>query len=233
MATNSGADDPDDGGGNGSLPPIIEAWTSEMLKDYKPHRPRKRQDDGDSTIAFGRNTKKSLTPVPRSSTTNTPKNPLLVVSSSSGNVPILQRGRRSRVSMKSNKSADDTTTSVTSGATGALSDASRPRLSGQEAKHIGRQMFTSTTSGNGPEELAKAQEKRRRQLSYAQEIRHAASSGSNSSVSLQIDSITRVVVQNFRKLINCERCALFLMDEKRDQLYFKPVGDPAGGRRAS
>ena len=62
MVTNSGADG-DDEGGNGSLPPIIEAWTSEMLKDYKPHRPRKRQDDGDSTIAFGRNTKKSLTPV--------------------------------------------------------------------------------------------------------------------------------------------------------------------------
>ena len=235
MVANSGADGVDDGG-NGSLPPIIEAWTSEMLKDYKPHRPRNRQDGGDCTIAFGRNTKKSLTPVPRSSATNTPKNPLLVVSSS-GNVPILQRGRRSRVSMKaSNKSADDTATSVTSGATGALSDASssltrRLILSGQDAKHIGRQMFTSTTSGNGPEELAKAQEKRRRQLSYAQEIRHAASSGSNSSVSLQIDSITRVVVQNFRKLINCERCALFLMDDMRDQLYFKPVGITGGGRQ--
>ena len=128
-------------------------------------------------------------------------------------------------------SADDaaTTTSVTSGATGAFSNASsstrRLGLSGQEAKHIGRQMFTSA---NGPETLAKAQEKRRRQLTYSQEIRHAASAGSKSSVSLQIDSITRVVVQSFRKLINCERCALFLMDHKRDQLYFKPVGDPTG-----
>jgi len=92
-------------------------------------------------------------------------------------------------------------------------------------------MFTSTTSGNGPEHMAKAQEKRRRQLTYSQEIRIAASSGSNSSVSLQIDSITRVVVQSFRKLINCERCALFLMDRKRDQLYFKPVGDPTGSGR--
>ena len=208
---------------NGSLPPIIEAWTSEMLKDYKPHRPRKRQDDGNSTIAFGRTTKKSLTPTPHSST---PKSPL----SSSSNMPIHQRGRRSRISMKGNP-ADDTatTTSVTSGATGALSNASSSTrglgLSGQEAKHIGRQMFTSA---NGPETLAKAQEKRRRQLTYSQEIRHAASAGSNSTVSLQIDSITRVVVQSFRKLINCERCALFLMDHKRDQLYFKPVGDPTG-----
>ena len=132
--------------------------------------------------------------------------------------------------MKGNP-ADDTatTTSVTSGATGALSNASSSTrglgLSGQEAKHIGRQMFTSA---NGPETLAKAQEKRRRQLTYSQEIRHAASAGSNSTVSLQIDSITRVVVQSFRKLINCERCALFLMDHKRDQLYFKPVGDPTG-----
>ena len=212
-----------DESGNGTLPPIIEAWTSEMLKEYKPHRPRKRQDDGDSTIAFGRTTKKSLTPAPHSTT---PKSPL----SSSSNMPIHQRGRRSRISMKGN-SADDTATitSVTSGATGAFSNASsstrRLGLSGQEAKHIGRQMFTSA---NGPEALAKAQEKRRRQLTYSQEIRHAASAGSNSTVSLQIDSITRVVVQSFRKLINCERCALFLMDHKRDQLYFKPVGDPSG-----
>lgn len=209
--------------GNGSLPPIIEAWTSEMLRDYKPHRPRKRQDDGDSTIAFGRSTKKSLTPTPHFTAL---KNPL----SSSSNMPMHQRGRRSRISMKGN-SADDTatTTSVTSSATGAFSNASsstrRLRLSGQEAKHIRRQMFTSA---NGPETLAKAQEKRRRQLTYSQEIRHAASAGSKSSVSLQIDSITRVVVQSFRKLINCERCALFLMDHKRDQLYFKPVGDPTG-----
>ena len=211
------------GDDDGGLPPIIEAWTSEMLKDYKPHRPRKRQDDGNSTIAFGRTTKKSLTPTPHSAT---PKNPL----SSSSNMPIHQRGRRSRISMKGNCADDNaTTTSVTSGLTGALSNASsstrRSRLSGQEAKHIGRQMFTSA---NGPEALAKAQEKRRRQLTYSQEIRHAASAGNNASVSLQIDSITRVVVQSFRKLINCERCALFLMDHKRDQLYFKPVGDPTG-----
>ena len=72
MVAYSGANGADDGG-NGSLPPIIEAWTSEMLKDYKPHRPRNRQDGGDCTIAFGRNTKKSLTPVPRSSAANTPK----------------------------------------------------------------------------------------------------------------------------------------------------------------
>ena len=49
----------------------------------------------------------------------------------------------------------------------------------------------------------------------------------NVSMSLQVDSITRVVVQSFRKLINCERCALFLMDHSRNQLYFKPVGNPA------
>lgn len=32
-------------------------------------------------------------------------------------------------------------------------------------------------------------------------------------------------MQGFRKLIDCERCALFLMDQDNNELYFKPVGD--------
>jgi hypothetical protein len=31
-------------------------------------------------------------------------------------------------------------------------------------------------------------------------------------------------VQQFRKLINSERCALFLHDATTHELYFKPVG---------
>ena len=33
------------------------------------------------------------------------------------------------------------------------------------------------------------------------------------------------MVQGFKKLIDCERCALFLMDKESKELYFKPVGD--------
>lgn len=70
-------------------------------------------------------------------------------------------------------------------------------------------------------DFSKAREKRKRQLQYSREIR----SGAKSLRVREIDSVTRLVVQNFRKLIDCERCALFLMDEAANELYFKPVGD--------
>ena len=71
------------------------------------------------------------------------------------------------------------------------------------------------------QDVDKAREKRKRQLKYAQEVQ----SSKRNYVALQISSITRIVVQSFRKLIDCERCALFLMDHSTDELYFKPVGD--------
>eukprot|EP00804_Cyclotella_cryptica_P024582 CCRYP_020207-RA/>CCRYP_020207-RA protein AED:0.07 eAED:0.07 QI:1156/1/1/1/0.5/0.33/9/384/436 len=70
-------------------------------------------------------------------------------------------------------------------------------------------------------DLSKAREKRKRQLQYSREV----ASGAKSQKQREIDSITRIVVQGFRKLIDCERCALFLMDEATNDLYFKPVGD--------
>lgn len=70
-------------------------------------------------------------------------------------------------------------------------------------------------------DIDKAREKRKRQLKYAQEVQNSK----RNYVALQISSITRIVVQSFRKLIDCERCALFLMDHSTDELYFKPVGD--------
>ena len=98
----------------------------------------------------------------------------------------------------------------------AISESRRnSALSSQDSKHIGRQMFASN------HDLVKAQEKRKRQISYSREIRHASK---QKSTVLQVDSITRIVVQSFRKLINCERCALFLMDHSTNELYFKPIG---------
>jgi cAMP and cAMP-inhibited cGMP 3',5'-cyclic phosphodiesterase 10 len=78
-------------------------------------------------------------------------------------------------------------------------------------------------------DLSKAREKRTRQLQYSNEIRSgtASSQGGREKLALEIDSVTRLVVQSFRKLIDCERCALFLLDDKTNELYFKPVGDGA------
>jgi hypothetical protein len=68
---------------------------------------------------------------------------------------------------------------------------------------------------------SKATEKRNRMSQYSREIRH----GARSQLSREIDSITRLVVKSFKKMIDSERCALFLHDEKMNELYFKPVGD--------
>ena len=89
------------------------------------------------------------------------------------------------------------------------------RISELQSKVRGTQML------NFKIDVSKAREKRKRQLQYSNEIK----SGSTSLQSREIDSVTRIVVQSFRKLIDCERCALFLMDEKTNELYFKPVGD--------
>ena len=60
---------------------------------------------------------------------------------------------------------------------------------------------------------------RDRQKQYSSQLGASA----NDPIALQIDSITRMVVTNFRKLISCERCALFLLDAEANELYFKPV----------
>ncbi|GMH83363.1 hypothetical protein TL16_g09572 [Triparma laevis f. inornata] len=60
---------------------------------------------------------------------------------------------------------------------------------------------------------------RARQQQYSKQLDESA----GDKISLQIDSVTRAVVQNFRKLINSERCALFLHDARTNELYFKPV----------
>ncbi len=85
----------------------------------------------------------------------------------------------------------------------------------RNSKCAGRQIMISK------HDIDKAREKRRRQLRYSQEVQNSK----RCYVALQISSITRIVVQSFRKLIDCERCALFLMDHSTDELYFKPVGD--------
>lgn len=93
------------------------------------------------------------------------------------------------------------------------------RMTRRQSKVRGTQML------NFKIDLTTAREKRKRQLKYAQEIR----SGARSEEAREIDSVTRIVVQGFRNLIDCERCALFLMDPDNNELYFKPVGDVSKG----
>lgn len=91
----------------------------------------------------------------------------------------------------------------------------RAPVTGQESKFRGQQLH------NFKIDLSKAKEKRKRQLQYSREI----ASGAKSQKQREIDSVTRLVVQGFKKLVDCERCALFLMDKDKKELYFKPVGD--------
>eukprot|EP00986_Skeletonema_menzelii_P000632 scaffold175_cov134-Skeletonema_menzelii.AAC.2 len=88
-------------------------------------------------------------------------------------------------------------------------------LDSQDNKMQGVQML------NFKIEREKAEEKRKRMKQYARELRL----GARSQLSREIDSITRLVVKSFKKVILAERCALFLHDESTQELYFKPVGD--------
>mmetsp|Transcript_32245 Transcript_32245/g.47425 ORF Transcript_32245/g.47425 Transcript_32245/m.47425 type:complete len:466 (+) Transcript_32245:194-1591(+) len=125
--------------------------------------------------------------------------------------------RRKRISVKGNVNSRQSDGKSVNSRDNSISDTlNNNSLSGQETKYRGRQMTIASQH-----DIQKAQEKRKRQLRYAKEI---GASGRN-AVSLQVDSITRVVVQGFRKLIDCERCALFLMDRSTNELYFNPVGD--------
>ena len=181
-----------------------------MLHGYKPRRPCVTMSSSDTAVAFGRTTQTPKCLKPFVTPQNLDEDDIGVTKMS---VPIR------RTMLQNTQFTDDSEPVV---ATSTVPRHRKPRLSGQESKHIGRQMFASS----GTEDLAKAKEKRQRQISYSREIMHARGD-KNVSMSLQVDSITRVVVQSFRKLINCERCALFLMDHSRNQLYFKPVGNPA------
>lgn len=114
----------------------------------------------------------------------------------------LQRSHRKTIYMNNNNDDDS-------------SSQQNQVSSTQEDKVKGRQIMTTK------QDFTKASEKRKRQMSYALQLKISR----KNQISLQIHTITRIVVQSFRRLIDCERCALFLMDHKRDELYFKPVGD--------
>jgi len=97
----------------------------------------------------------------------------------------------------------------------------RGPLNSKELQRNQNDNSKTITLSNCKHDRTIAREKRKRQMKYSLEVQKSR----ENAVSLQISSITRIVVQSFRKLIDCERCALFLMDHATNELCFKPVGN--------
>ncbi len=114
------------------------------------------------------------------------------------------------------KSMDETTIHSNSGSCTTDTSLTRGRTRDmQQDKIKGRQMM------NFLHDHATAKEKRTRQMKYSLELKDS----SKSYTSLQINSIMRIIVRRFKDLVACERCSLFIMDHKTNELYFKPVGN--------
>jgi hypothetical protein len=198
-------------------PDIIDLWTTEFLKDFRDYRPKSAgHETSKPFVAFGRTThddnyyNKSGTIVNNVQPTRAQTAPVILPTP-----PIVKRG--SMMTLRQPTKLSDSRIQQTTEYLSRLTEQQ------SQSKVRGSQML------NFKIDLSKAREKRTRQLQYSNEIRSgtASSQGGKEKLALEIDSVTRLVVQSFRKLIDCERCALFLLDDKKNELYFKPVGDGA------
>lgn len=178
---------------------IIDLWTSSFLQEFeRPKTAFVNRKSQAAKVAFGRTTHPQQSQLGETR----PKTPSAKRSSSAAKPRIsLYAGTKlsQNRALEAQKKRETILAPVT----------------GQESKFRGQQLH------NFKIDLSKAQEKRKRQIQYSREI----ASGAKSQKQREIDSITRIVVQGFKKLIDCERCALFLMDKDSKELYFKPVGD--------
>ena len=191
-------------------PDIIDLWTTEFLKDFRDYHPRRPKSAGHETskpfVAFGRTTQSGTT-------VN-----IIVQPTRAQTAPVRLTAKRGRMmTLRQPTKLSDSRIQQTTEYLSRLTEQQ------SQSKVRGSQML------NFKIDLSKAREKRTRQLQYSNEIRSgtASSQGGKEKLALEIDSVTRLVVQSFRKLIDCERCALFLLDDKTNELYFKPVGDGA------
>lgn len=180
---------------------IIDLWTSAFLSEFDRPKTAFRKSPS-ATIAFGRTTHlqqnhaEEVTFTRPRTTTNT----FRPASSVRSRVSLFAGTKLSQNrALEALKKRETILAPVT----------------GQESKFRGQQLH------NFKIDLSIAKEKRKRQIQYSREI----ASGAKSQKQREIDSITRIVVQGFKKLIDCERCALFLMDKDTNELYFKPVGE--------
>lgn len=184
---------------------LVDLWTSKFLSEFeRPHTSCRKESKAKASIAFGRATYSN---VDAEMTSNRPR----TVATTSSTTPSSSVGRSS-----TRMSSIHTPTKL-SESRAHLTQQRRTLgpLDSQDSKAKGIQMLNFNI------DRQKAEEKRNRMSQYAREIRH----GARTQLSREIDSITRLVVKSFKSVILAERCALFLHDEAKKELYFKPVGD--------
>eukprot|EP00956_Cyclotella_meneghiniana_P002984 scaffold3617_cov24-Cyclotella_meneghiniana.AAC.2 len=178
---------------------IIDLWTSAFLSEFDRPKTAFRKSPS-ATIAFGRTTHSQQNQAEEAVRPRTTTNVIRPLTSARSHVTLFAETKLSQ-----NRAAEALKKRETILAP----------VTGQESKFRGQQLH------NFKIDLSIAKEKRKRQIQYSREI----ASGAKSQKQREIDSITRIVVQGFKKLIDCERCALFLKDKETNELYFKPVGE--------
>ena len=178
---------------------IIDLWTSAFLSEFDRPKTAFRKSPS-ATIAFGRTTHSQQNQADEAVRPRTTTNVIRPLTSARSRVTLFAETKLSQ-----NRAAEALKKRETILAP----------VTGQESKFRGQQLH------NFKIDLSIAKEKRKRQIQYSREI----ASGAKSQKQREIDSITRIVVQGFKKLIDCERCALFLKDKETNELYFKPVGE--------
>ena len=186
---------------------LVDLWTSKFLSEFE--RPRiscRKESQSEIQVAFGRTTYPNLNNVNADRTSTRPRTVTTAA-------PIPS----SSVVRSSTRMSSIHTPTKLSESRAHLTQQRRilGPLDSQDSKMLGVQMLNFSI------DRQKAEEKRNRMSQYAREIRL----GARSQLSREIDSITRLVVKSFKKVILAERCALFLNDEAKRELYFKPVGD--------
>ena len=178
---------------------IVDLWTSKMLAEFE--RPRTCcRESNKVEVAFGRTTDQS----------RTSDRCHRVASSTTASSTTSSLGRGS-----SDRRISSIHASTKLSNSRAQLTQLRRTTEQQDSKIKGAQMLNFKLNRDS------AREKRNRMSQYAREVRR----GARSQLSREIDSITRLVVVQFKKMITAERCALFLHDSSTNELYFKPVGD--------
>ena len=179
---------------------IVDLWTSKMLAEFE--RPRTCcRESNKVEVAFGRTTDQNR---------KTSDVCHRVASSTTASSTTSSFGRGS-----SDRRISSIHASTKLSNSRAQLTQLRRTTEQQDSKMSGVQMLSFKLNRDA------AREKQNRMSQYAREVRH----GARSQLSREIDSITRLVVVQFKKMITAERCALFLHDSSTNELYFKPVGD--------
>ena len=157
---------------------IVDLWTSEFLQDFDTNC-RPRTSTSTAHVAFGRTTSQKDHQMHIHKNENRPRT-TAALSNKTNDMPRISLLQPTKIFESRVQLANEYKT----------------RISGQHSKVRGTQML------NFKIDISKAREKRNRQLQYSREVRSTCTKDLHSR---EIDSITRIVVQSFRNLIDCER----------------------------